>query len=420
LDGFDRFAEVSEDDQSSGVSFVPVVFEIPEPIDVAEAVVTLSYSASDPGAVTTNELGVYVLPSGHLRLWAKDGSEQRSTNAVWRVVAPGDYLPPTSSDGIPATEIGFSDSQRSLTFYLEAVRPSDTQGDQRIVFTVDPDGDGPLGSICTDAARVTALDFDFELMARDPEADDIYECSSLVLLSHPVPQIDIQTLVAEIDGDVIEVSVEGLFTDRMSEISGNRVDSISVMYGDEELDTINVPYGGPGVMPWQPATSGFPFSRTYTLPRATPGAHILRFIAGPNAAGEVGQAAASVFVEERVSEVQPVPPTAPISIVFSAPPSTNTQDSAIVYFGDREPAEGDLTVAEPSGRTNDFFFAGSIMSGTNAVPFQLVMCDSLVFTNSVPEEFSAVARYVLDGPARDLCRFVADFPRRFLQCFGGG
>lgn len=156
-DGYDLLAESSDDDTSSGVSFVPVVFEIPEPIDVAEAVVNLSYPASDPGAVATNDLGVYVLPSGHLRLWARDGSAQRSTNPVWSVSAPGDYLPPTPGGGIPATDLGFSDSQRSRTFYAEAVRPSETQGDRRVAFEVDPDGDGPLGTVCTDAARVTAL-----------------------------------------------------------------------------------------------------------------------------------------------------------------------------------------------------------------------------------------------------------------------
>ena len=86
-DGYDLLAGLPDDDASPGVSFVPVVFEIPEPIDVAEAVVRLSYSASDPGAVTTNGLGGYVLPSGRLRLWAKNGSQQRSTNLVWRILA---------------------------------------------------------------------------------------------------------------------------------------------------------------------------------------------------------------------------------------------------------------------------------------------------------------------------------------------
>jgi hypothetical protein len=180
-DGFDRFAEISEDDTSSGVSFVPVVFEIPEPIDVSEAVVTLSYSASDPGAVTTNGLGACVLPAGHLRLWAQDGSAQRSTNPVWRAVAPGDYLPPTPSEGVPATELGFSDSQRTLTFYLEAVGPSGSQGDQRIAFKVDPDGDGPLDDICTDAARVTAVAIELREVALDQDGYPLEEGGNPVL-----------------------------------------------------------------------------------------------------------------------------------------------------------------------------------------------------------------------------------------------
>ena len=378
----------------TGVSFVPVVFEIPEPIDPSRATVQVTYPASDPGAVTTNGSGGYTLPSGSLRLWKRDGTRSMNT-----VAEGGDFLP--SDTACTAEAFGCTNGLRAVTFYAEAVRPSAATADLRILFEVDPDGDvtnrPTPGFIAADAVRATALDFDVELAARDPESNDVYECSSLVLVSHPVPQIDIQTVDAELDGDAIEVSVAGMFTDRMSEISGERVGSISVMYDDEELDTIAVTYGGPGEMPWQPATSDFQFSRTYTLPCATPGTHIIRFIAGPNAAGEVGQAAVAVFVEEQFTDPQPLPPSATISIVFPEPPATNALDTAVVYFGEREPATNDLSVAETAGNPLDEYFAGHIWHGTNAVPFELFMCGPLSFAETTNDVFSAVASYVVDA-----------------------
>lgn len=166
-DGYDLFSDNPDDDTSSGVVFVPVVFEIPEPVNVTTAVVRISYPASDPGAVITNGLGGYTLPPGKLRLWARDGSEQRSTNFVWRIDAPGDYLPPTTSAGIPAAELGFTNGVRSVTFYAEATRPSEETADIRILFEVKPDE--RTGFIAVDAVRATVIKID---VAMDGNRDD--------------------------------------------------------------------------------------------------------------------------------------------------------------------------------------------------------------------------------------------------------
>ncbi len=155
---------------SAGVSFVPVIFEIPEPIATATALVKLSYPASDPGAVTTNAAGGYVLPPGSLRLWARDGSTPRCANPVWHA-SPGDYLPPTPDGGIPAALLGFTNAVRSVTCYAEAVRPSDEQGDIRIVFEVQPDERASVSA--ADAVRLTAVRFG---LVPDYDRDGVIDC----------------------------------------------------------------------------------------------------------------------------------------------------------------------------------------------------------------------------------------------------
>ncbi|NLB54466.1 MAG: hypothetical protein GX811_01630, partial [Lentisphaerae bacterium] len=89
VDGIPDFADgyslFDTDDMhvSSGVQFVPIIFEVPAPIDINRANVRLTYSASDPLGVTSNSTDGFVLPEeGHLRIWIKDGSEERNGKSL--------------------------------------------------------------------------------------------------------------------------------------------------------------------------------------------------------------------------------------------------------------------------------------------------------------------------------------------------
>ena len=60
---------------------------------------------------------------------------------------------------IPAEQFGFSSGDRSVDYYLEAIETSTEAGDKRVLFEVDPDGDGknPPYFIAADAVRTTVI-----------------------------------------------------------------------------------------------------------------------------------------------------------------------------------------------------------------------------------------------------------------------
>ena len=134
LDYGDGFAAKSGDDckQSEGVRFYPVVLSIPPVRPATNYNVAVIYNASNPATVTFDVNGKPVLPGGRLRLWKKDGGEIRSSQSIRQ---GGDFIP-SSSTPFPATELGFSDSVRAITFYLEAVANSTGMGDETLSFSV--------------------------------------------------------------------------------------------------------------------------------------------------------------------------------------------------------------------------------------------------------------------------------------------
>jgi len=112
----------------AGKSFTPVVVQIPDGISVNEMTVTFDYAASDPDAVSVIE--PYALPKngGPIRLWTKNASDVRSPLSVAQNLdpsggrRPGDFVKPGVEYDAPA--LGFSESARTLVFYVEGVRLS--------------------------------------------------------------------------------------------------------------------------------------------------------------------------------------------------------------------------------------------------------------------------------------------------------
>ncbi|MBT7065948.1 MAG: RHS repeat protein, partial [Verrucomicrobia bacterium] len=141
------------DDVVTNEQFVPIVFEIPEPIDLSNAKVLLAYSGSDPLAVSNVAPDSYEPAPGQIRIWTKDGDQSRDGHTVLSV---GDYLAP---DTYTAAQFGFSTGSRTVTNYIESVRCSTNIADIRIIFKVDPDGDvnNPPNFIAPDAVRATAV-----------------------------------------------------------------------------------------------------------------------------------------------------------------------------------------------------------------------------------------------------------------------
>ncbi len=159
-DGFNQFGGTSN--QTAGEDFVPLVLELPEPIDLTKAKLKITYSDSDPGGVTRTGSGtqaVYTPASGHLRIWTKDGAVARNKVSV-QAGTPGDYVPSDTYEDI--SKLGFSGATRVVTLYVEGITNSAAVADQQIKVEVDPDGSGSVGFLCGDAVRMTVIQIDLK------------------------------------------------------------------------------------------------------------------------------------------------------------------------------------------------------------------------------------------------------------------
>lgn len=120
-------------DFTQSAAFVPVVIEIPAPLEIATGQIRFVYQASDPTGVVvegTPESGFTYLPApGHLRLWMVDGDTNRNTASV----ADGGHFIPADTLFEPA-DFGLDNDNRELTVYVEAVRWSQAVADMKVEF----------------------------------------------------------------------------------------------------------------------------------------------------------------------------------------------------------------------------------------------------------------------------------------------
>ncbi|MGB7157896.1 MAG: fibronectin type III domain-containing protein [Tepidisphaeraceae bacterium] len=147
-DGFNRDGTGGNgDDTTAGEQFVPVIVQLPHPLDLNVATLKFLYSSSDPNAATPSAPA-----PGHLRLWRKDGNLARNKSSV---AAGGDYI--GEGDYTPA-QLGITTADDKL-FWLEAVAASSDLASRTIQLLGDPDGpSGPAPFELFDAVMVTAVD----------------------------------------------------------------------------------------------------------------------------------------------------------------------------------------------------------------------------------------------------------------------
>jgi len=177
--------DIAPPSPAQGERFVPVVLELPPAVNLSAATLQFKYNDADPLDVhvtgTGPEKRYFPEPPGtaepgFLRIWRKDGSTARNPASLAQDPA-GDYVPATGVHGYGPAELS------ALVLYLEAVRPSDDPGDQRVEVIVDPDGTGPAPP-CEDALRLT--NFAFRLV--DAAEDKVDFSTSF---SHPHPKVTI-------------------------------------------------------------------------------------------------------------------------------------------------------------------------------------------------------------------------------------
>lgn len=164
-DGFDLFKGNSpdelDDDISAGAKFVPVVVRLPEAVDPAEARLQFLYSASDPAAVTRRGAGTRLdpytyapAPTGHLRLWTKDGSQKRDAATDFVKATDEHFIGMPSESQTPAN-LNFIG--RTGVLWVEAISPVDKVTEETILVLLDPDGAGPAGFMVSDEVRLTVV-----------------------------------------------------------------------------------------------------------------------------------------------------------------------------------------------------------------------------------------------------------------------
>ena len=155
-DGFNRTNDSPDlDGVNAQEKFVPVPLFVMSPYDLSLARFRITYSASDPNAMTSPT----VAPPGTLRLWKQPGHVARNKAPAasgGHYVAPGEYS---------AAQLGLLDPGAGTGIHLwaEAINltpePSlANTADRMIEVRVDPDGPGPEGFVLSSTRYLQVKD----------------------------------------------------------------------------------------------------------------------------------------------------------------------------------------------------------------------------------------------------------------------
>ena len=155
-DGYDFSATNSADDISTNDFFMPWKVQLSSNVSPTQALISITYSASDPANVTVTTNGYTPATNGYFRIWTKKGSTNRNKSAVTN---GGDYIP---SGTYAATNLGFNATNRIVDIFIEPINPTTNR---EIVIQVDPDGANTAKEfVCMDKFSITA--FKAEILRR--------------------------------------------------------------------------------------------------------------------------------------------------------------------------------------------------------------------------------------------------------------
>lgn len=147
-DGYNRDGQAANpDDLSTNDFFTPWPVLLSGYADPTQALISITYSNSDPAGVTTGTNG-YAPASGYFRLWRTQAAHARNGASI---LSGGDYIP---SATYAATSLGFSVSTQLVDLFIEPVAPATNQ---TLVVEVDPDGSGPKEFVCMDRWQSTVI-----------------------------------------------------------------------------------------------------------------------------------------------------------------------------------------------------------------------------------------------------------------------
>ncbi len=254
-DGFDLDGIAgTDDDINLQEDFAHLVLDIAELTDPAQVQVVIAYDA------------------GRLRLWTKDGHEQRDQTS---------YLPPGTYE---AALLGFDDTIKSVTLYVEGLSVSETLADQRIEIEVDSDGDGPAESL-SDAVRATIVDIQF--VTKGEENEIIPQEFSFNSAPCPIIDATVNSATFTTNGTVA-LNLSGIVTDEASDLvdePGKQLQALELLANGQFAGTINLINTASPELPWKPYKFKASFSTQVNLPTNGPGEYRLALITSENVAG---------------------------------------------------------------------------------------------------------------------------------------
>ena len=112
--------------------FVPIVLEIPQGINLANATFQFDYWLGSPTMTGYSPASPPRFGDGNIRIWTKDGDQPRSANSIH---LGGNLV--TDGMSYTAQQLGFADTNRTITLYVEGHMLSSTLGNREIIVGMD-------------------------------------------------------------------------------------------------------------------------------------------------------------------------------------------------------------------------------------------------------------------------------------------
>jgi hypothetical protein len=230
-------------------------------MDPQNGKIKFTYDASDPMAVTRSGDSFPLPATGSLRIWTKDGWEQRNGSDLKQ---GGDYI--TSGVEYSLSDLGLDPDYYyygGMTVYVEAVKLSNGVADLPVKVEVDPTGQ--LGYLWSDEIRFTATKI--ELRGKQYTEQDFSPVN--LLINSDLNQYDPDTQTYQSTPDSYEIQRVRLYDPRTTAITKVKVGQTTLPVtssGAGYLETNDFVCVQPGTTPqnWSGSATVVPMAAGYS------------------------------------------------------------------------------------------------------------------------------------------------------------
>jgi hypothetical protein len=264
---------------------------------------------------------------------------------------------------------------------------------------------------CSDSANATIVRPAIEWITLDRDTGTEVAITSGNATCNPRPEVALTVLSTSVDdNDTLRANIRINLTDRLSEISANKVKELSIYVNGELKETIdnlvNASSSEPPSWPWRPYPFSSVINRQISIPNASGGTHSIEARSGTNAAGQISWHKAGIVIgwEEispfEVGEFGGFPQRRSplrvsgqvLNLAFTNIPTATNVDVAYAYFGNRAHTSTDQRVSETD--TNSMVFSGWITMATTSAPCPiLVTIEDFNYVVGHTNEFTAHIEY---------------------------